>query len=136
MLGGGSEVPENGLVILRKQGEAVGLVLSPGADVRRSEVAHIVHVETQQRAHRGLGEEVFGFLQAFAAQPLEVDAVLPIDRHGSMSFESHKSAPRLVAISYPDPRARRPRDSRRDAGTIMFCRTFFGRLGILILLLA
>ena len=32
MLGGGSEVPENRLVILRQQREAIGLVLRPRAD--------------------------------------------------------------------------------------------------------
>ena len=57
MFGSRSEVPQNRLVILRKEGEAIRLVLRPGADVRRGQVADIVHVEAQQRAHFGLASE-------------------------------------------------------------------------------
>ena len=59
MLGGGAEIPENRLVVLRQQREAVGFVLRPGADVRRGEVAHIVHVEAEQRAHLRFREQRF-----------------------------------------------------------------------------
>src|SRR2546423_8977038 len=40
--GGGSKIPQDRLVVLRQQGEAVGFVLRPGAYVRGGEVAHIV----------------------------------------------------------------------------------------------
>jgi len=51
-----SEVPQDWVVILRQQREAVGLVLRPCADVRGRQVAHVVHVEAEQRAHRRLGQ--------------------------------------------------------------------------------
>ena len=86
MLGGGAEIPQDRFVVLRKQREAVGFVLRPGADVRRGEVAHVVHVEAEQRAHLGLGEQRFRFGEALAAETIEVDSILPIDRHGSVSF--------------------------------------------------
>jgi hypothetical protein len=70
----------------------LGLVLRPCADVRSREVAHVVHVETKERAHRRLLEQIFRLLQAFAAQPIEIDPVLPIDRHGSVCFECHKNS--------------------------------------------
>ena len=54
MLGGRAEIPEDRLVVLRQQREAAVLVLRPGADVRGGDVAHVVHVEAEQRAHLGL----------------------------------------------------------------------------------
>jgi hypothetical protein len=80
------KVPQDGLVVLRQQREAVGLVLRPGADMRRSQVAHIVHVETEQRAHLRLRQQSLGLGQALAAQAVEVDSLFPIDCHGSVSF--------------------------------------------------
>ena len=91
MFGGGSEIPQDGLVILRQKREAIGLVLRPGADVRRRQVAHVVHVEAEQRSHLRLGKQVFRFLQTFAAETIEIDPALPVDRHGSVSFECHKN---------------------------------------------
>jgi hypothetical protein len=91
VFGSGSEIPQDRFVILRQQREAVGLVLRPGADMRRGQVTHIVHVEAEQRSHLRLGEEVFRLLQAFAAETIEVDAILPIDRHGSVRSECHKN---------------------------------------------
>src|SRR5258706_8422375 len=57
MLGGGAKVPQDRLVVLRKQREAAHLVLSPRADVRRREVSHIVHVEAKKRAHFGFRKQ-------------------------------------------------------------------------------
>src|SRR5579863_9367139 len=90
MLGGGSEIPQDRFVILGQQREAVRFVLRPRADVRRRQIAHVVHVETKERAHRGFAEQIFCLLQTFAAQPVEVDSVLPIHRHRSVCFECHK----------------------------------------------
>ena len=66
VLGGRAEVPQNRLVILRQQREAADLVLRPGADVRRGDVAHVVHVEAQQRAHLGFREQRFDARQTLA----------------------------------------------------------------------
>ena len=84
MLGGGAEIPQDGLGILREQREAAVLILRPGADVRGGDVAHVVHVEAEQRAHFGFGEQGFYALQALAAQPVEIDALLPVNRHRSV----------------------------------------------------
>ena len=89
VLGGRAEVPQDGLVVLRQQSEAADLVLRPGADVRGGDVAHVVHVEAQQRAHLRFRQQRFHARQALAAQPVEVDALLPIHRHGSVSFQCH-----------------------------------------------
>ena len=59
VLGGRAEVPQDGLVVLRQQSEAADLVLRPGADVRGGDVAHVVHVEAQQRAHLRLRQQRF-----------------------------------------------------------------------------
>src|SRR5579871_11025 len=92
MPGGGSEIPEDRFIILGEQRKPVGLVLRPGANVGRGDVADVVHIETEQRSHRGLLQQISGFLQALAAEPIEVDAALPIDRHASMSFDCHKDS--------------------------------------------
>src|SRR5580692_4079044 len=89
MLGGGSEIPQDRFVVLRQQSEAIRFILRPRANVGRGEIAHVVHVETEQRAHLRLSEQGFGFRQALSAQTIEVDPVFPIDRHGSMSFQCH-----------------------------------------------
>ncbi len=93
MLGGRAEVPQNRLVILRQQSKAADLVLRPGADVRRGDVAHVVHVEAQQRADLGLREQRFDARQALAAQAIHIDALLPIHCHGSVSFQCHFMPP-------------------------------------------
>ncbi len=90
VLGGGAEVPHDGLGILREQGEAAVLVLRPGADVGGGDVAHVVHVEAEQCAHFGFGEQRFHARQALAAQAVEVDALLPINCHGAIGVECHE----------------------------------------------
>ena len=84
MLGGGAEVPHDRLGILREQGEAAVLVLRPGADVGGGDVAHVVHVEAQQRAHFGFRQQRFHARQTLAAQAVEVDALFPVNRHGAV----------------------------------------------------
>ena len=86
MLRGRSEIPEDGLVILRKKREAVRFILRPCADVGRGDVADIVHVEAEQRAHFRLLEKSFRAGEAFAAQPIEIDPILPVNRHRSVGW--------------------------------------------------
>ena len=90
MLGGRAEIPQDRLVVLRQQREAADLVLRPGADVRRGDVAHVVHVEAQQRAHLRFRQQRFDARQPLLAQAIEIDALLPIHRHGSVSFQCHR----------------------------------------------
>ena len=90
MLGGRSEIPQNRLVVLRKKGEAICLVLSPSTNVGGGDVPDIVHVKAQQRAHLRLLEKILGARQSFAAQAIEVDPIFPIDSHRSVSRQSHK----------------------------------------------
>src|SRR6185503_11924942 len=85
----GAEIPENRLVLLRQQREAADLVLRPRADVGRGDVAHVVHVEAEQRAHRRLAEQILDARQALAAQPVVIDPLLPIDAHRAVGFQCH-----------------------------------------------
>src|SRR5215469_3828615 len=94
-----AEIPKYWFIILRQQCETANLILRPGTDVRGRDVAHVVHVEAQQRTHFGLGQQVFHTREAFAAQPVKIDPLLPIDGHGSVSFESHKFPPYLTRTS-------------------------------------
>ena len=84
--GGGAEIPQDGLVVLRQKREAVGLVLGPGADVCGSQIADVVHVEAQQGAHLRLRQQVLRARQTLATQAVEVDAIFPIHCHRSVSF--------------------------------------------------
>src|SRR5438270_2082106 len=97
MPGSRSEIPENRLIVLRQQREAVRLVLRPCANVRGGEIAHVVHVETQQRSHGGFCQQVFGFLQAFAAKPVEIDSAFPIHSHGPVSFKCHDEPSSVIS---------------------------------------
>ena len=89
VLGSRPKVPQDRFVILRKQRKAVGLVLCPGADVRRGDVTHVVHVEAQQRAHFRFSKQLFRTVETFTAQTVKVDALFPINCHCSVSFDSH-----------------------------------------------
>ena len=86
-----SEIPQDRLVVSRKEREAIRLVLSPGTDVGRGQVPDIVHVEAQERAHPGLSQKILGARQALPAQAIEVNPVFPIHRHRSISGQSHKN---------------------------------------------
>src|SRR5713101_4750394 len=89
MPGRRSEVPQDGLIVLRKERKPVGLVLRPGADVSCRQVPHIIHVEAKEGSHLRLGEKSFGAAQALASQTVEVDTVFPINRHRSVGWQSH-----------------------------------------------
>jgi len=86
MLGGGAKIPQDRLALAREQREAAHLVLRPGTDVRGSDVTHVVHVKAQNRAHFRFGEKILHALQTFRAQPIEVNALFPINRHCSMRW--------------------------------------------------
>src|ERR1035438_3640231 len=90
MPGGRSEVPQNRFIILRKKREAIRLVLGPRSNVRRRDVAHVIHVEAKERTHLGLGEKILSARQPFAAQAVKVNAIFPVYRHRSVSWQSHK----------------------------------------------
>ena len=107
MAGGRAEIPQDGLVILRKQGEAADLVLCPRADVRGRKIAHVVHVETEERAHLRFREKGLGARQALAAQPVEVDSLFPIHRHRSICLECHDAPPFLLSSGLAAESARR-----------------------------
>ena len=107
-----SEVPQNRLVILRKQREAIRLVLRPGTDVGRGQVPDIVHVEAQERAHLGLLQKILGARQAFAAQAIEVNPIFPIHRHRSICGQSHRIL--LCQLTCQD----RPQSARAASNTV------------------
>jgi hypothetical protein len=81
MLGRRSEIPQNRFVVLGKEGEAIRFVLRPGADVSGGDIADIIHVEAEHGAHLGFLEKSFGAGEALPAQAIEVDTILPINRH-------------------------------------------------------
>ncbi len=76
-----AEIPQDRSVVLRQQRKAVDLVLRPGANMRGGDIAHIVHVEAEQRSHLGLLEQPFDARQSLAAQSVKIDARFPIDCH-------------------------------------------------------
>ena len=82
MASGGSEVPQQRVAGAREQREARVLVARPFADVRARHVADVVGVKQEQRAKIGGLQLSPCALQAIAAELREVDALLPIDRHG------------------------------------------------------
>src|ERR1700677_4707734 len=88
-----TEVPHDrlGRVALApgKQRETADLVLRPCADRRRGQVADVVHVEDEQRAHFGLTKLLFRLSQTLLAQTIEVDTLLPIHSHRSVSLQRH-----------------------------------------------
>jgi hypothetical protein len=53
--------------------------------VRRGDVAHIVHIKAKQRTHFGFLEKRLYTRQTLAAEPVEIYALFPINRHRSMS---------------------------------------------------
>src|SRR5437899_6411947 len=89
----GTKIPEDGLVVLRQQCEAADFVLGPAADVRCRQVAHIVHVKAEKRAHLGFRQKRFRSAEPLAPQPVKIDALLPIHCHGSVSLQRHIPPP-------------------------------------------
>ena len=78
---GRAEVPEDGLLALRKQGEARELVAFPFADLGRCRVTDVVDVEEEQRAALGSLERLLRARDAVAAHAIELDAALEVDAH-------------------------------------------------------
>src|SRR6267154_2806041 len=87
------EIPQDRLIILRQQRESANFVLGPGADVRGREIPHVVHVEAQQGSHFGVRQQRLCAGQPLAAQPVKIDALLPIDRHGPVRLQCHDTPP-------------------------------------------
>ena len=80
-----SEVPDPRLAGTGEQGPPLHLVERPVADVRGGEVANVGGVEDEQRAEIGRFERSSCPLQSVSPEPLEVDALLPVDPHDSWS---------------------------------------------------
>src|SRR5256884_26763 len=100
-----SKIPKDRLVILRQQRKSADFVLRPRPDVRRREVAHIVHVKAQQRSHLRFRQQRFRPRQAFAAQAVKINAVFPIHRHRPVSFQRHLKP--LIPRNYAFPQSAR-----------------------------
>ena len=111
-----AEVPDDRLSAARQQGEADELVHRPGPDMGGGHVADVVEVEAQQRAEVARFELAAQPRQAFSAEPVEVDALLPVDRGEPEALEgtgraSCSSQPPSMNRSAPfmPPHSRRKR---------------------------
>src|SRR5579862_6111427 len=89
----GAEVPKDRIVILWQECEAADFVLRPGTDVRGGDIPYIVHVEAEKCAHLRLREKRLRAGQTFAAQAIEIDSLLPINGHRSVSRQCHGRPP-------------------------------------------
>src|SRR2546422_3603411 len=88
-----TKVPHDRFIILWEEGETSQLIHRPGADMRGSDVTHVVHVEAQQRTHLGFLEQLLDACQSLIAQPFEVYTLFPIHTHQAICFNSHQFAP-------------------------------------------
>jgi hypothetical protein len=75
-----AEVPQDRVVLAEDEREADVLVALPRADRRARHVAEVVRVEQQQAAEVGGRQGRARAVAAVRAQPVEVDALLPVDR--------------------------------------------------------
>jgi hypothetical protein len=89
VFGSRPKIPQDRLIVLGQESKAIGFILRPRTDMRRRDIAHIIHIEAKQRAHLRVFEQCFDAVQAFAAQAFEVNALLPIHCHGSIGFDRH-----------------------------------------------
>ena len=80
---GRAEVPDVGVALARQQAEAPGLVVSPGTDHGRRDVADVTAVEAQKRAEVGFRQPGMRPGEPVAAEHVHVDAHLPVDGHGA-----------------------------------------------------
>jgi hypothetical protein len=87
MLGGRAEVPDVGAAAARLERVARHLVAGPLADVRAGDVADVVEVEQQHGAEVGGVERGPGAAEAIGPEAVGVDALLPVDGHGSRRRE-------------------------------------------------
>src|SRR5512143_2274982 len=91
MFGCHTEVPVDRFVILGKEAEATKLVHRPCADRRIRDVADVRHVEAQQSPDVRFLQLSFDARQAFRAQTVKMNALLPIHAHSSKCFNWHIS---------------------------------------------
>src|SRR5579859_4259143 len=89
MPGRRSKVPDDWVSILREKGPPYLLVDRPCADVGCGRVTNVIVVETDERAHRRLLQQTRDAIQAFSAEPVEIDALLPVNTHQPPTLESH-----------------------------------------------
>ena len=112
VLGGGAEVPEDRVVVAGQEREADVLVALPGADRGARHVAQVVRVEQQQRAEVRRRQRRLRPREPVSAQTVEIDPLLPVDRHRRASRRDlHQEPPelaRLFSDSAHSPRARQP----------------------------
>ena len=106
MLGGRAEVPEDRLAAAGQQREPDQLVHRPGADVGRGHVADVGEVEGQQGAERGALERGAEPGQPVVAEPVEVDALLPVDGVGPVRADHRRTAHGLCVDSPSKPPSR------------------------------
>ena len=85
-----AEIPNDRFVVLRQEREAHQFIHGPGADVGSGDVADVVHVETEKRAHLGGLESVLDACQTFTAEAVQVDALFPIDAHQAKGLKPHR----------------------------------------------
>ena len=89
MPGGRAEVPHDRLVVLGQQTEPHVLVDRPHPDVGRGDVADVGHVEAKERTQLRLLEPGLRAIEAFAAEPTEVDPLLPVHTHHAVALNIH-----------------------------------------------
>jgi hypothetical protein len=75
------------------------VVIPAGAETAQSSIAHVpwrvgdvadvVHVETQQRAHLRFLERFFDASQPFGAQALKIHPLFPVNPHRAKCFKRH-----------------------------------------------
>src|SRR5918996_542730 len=80
-LGGGAEVPDPRLARTREQRVALRLVPGPVPDVRTGHVSDVGRLETQHRAEVRVVQRLPGTFETVRTEAVEVDPLLPVDRH-------------------------------------------------------
>ncbi len=78
---GGAEVPQDRVLSARQEREADVLVALPRPDRGARQVAQVVRVEEQERPEVGGVESGLRPGHPVAAQPVEIDPLLPVHRH-------------------------------------------------------
>src|SRR5712671_2880214 len=94
------EIPQDRLIVLRKQREPAHFVLSPRADVRRCQVAHIVHVEAKKRSHFGFRDPTRSAHRSEEAARTGSFCLEPTCRCASLSSSAHCSCRSKEALPF------------------------------------
>lgn len=87
--GGRAEVPDDRFAAADEQREADQFVHRPGADVGGRHVADVGEVEAEQRPQLGAVQCLVEPGQPLPAQPVEVDALFPVDGVRSECADCH-----------------------------------------------